>query len=179
MVFWDVILCSLADSSISKEIAFSILRVEEKAMWSSGSLHVVEFEVIMLQKFWLEKNGMVLTLPWQQQCLSRHVLSSLTVECTWGRSTVTLGCCWAFKECDKGPFGHSWKPGSVVAKMIAHWLLCCHLNTYYGLLRNLSMEVWGGGWVPQCDIPRHTFCWAHAKIFKSTRSLHLWTHIDS
>jgi len=46
MVFWDVILCSLADSSISRETAFSILRVEEEAMWSSGSLHMVEFVVI-------------------------------------------------------------------------------------------------------------------------------------
>jgi hypothetical protein len=75
MVFWDVILCRLADSSISKETAISMLRVEEEAMWFCGSLPMVGFEVIMLQMFCLEKNGMVLTLPWHQQCLSRHVLT--------------------------------------------------------------------------------------------------------
>jgi hypothetical protein len=74
MVFWYVILCRLADS-ISKETAISILRVEEEAMWLCGSLLMVEFEVIMLQMFWLEKNGMVLTLPWHQHCLSHHVLT--------------------------------------------------------------------------------------------------------
>jgi hypothetical protein len=75
MVIWDVISCRLADSRISKETAILILRVEEEAIWFCGTLLMVEYEEIMSQMFWLEKNGMVLTLPWHQQCLSCHVLT--------------------------------------------------------------------------------------------------------
>jgi hypothetical protein len=65
----------LADSSISKETAFSILRVEEEAMWSFGSLHMVEFEVI---------NNVPEVLA-REQWTGSHL--------TLARSTVIVGYC--------------------------------------------------------------------------------------